>query len=343
MPVNRRSFVAGALACLASRPVRAAGAFAGRWDAWKSRFLRDDGRVSDPEQGGISHSEGQGYGLLLAQAAGDRVAFESIERWTIRHLLVRQDPLMAWRWTPDAGIAGEDWITATDGDLFRAWALLRASRDSGWPIDAGSWQEICGAIEDLCLANDPRAPSEPLLKPSAESRVTDRRVLFNPSYIMPRALRELGEAASRPRLIQAADHGQTCLAELAIRGFVPDWIDVTSQGYAVPADRVTAASYDAMRAGLFLRWSGVSDHPALSRMQDFFGPPETGRVIVARDENGRPIQTSDLPGYLAMARLTQCVAEPRNPAHALSEAYFPSTLHMFVDLAKREGEACSPP
>ena len=48
------------------------------WSAYKARFVRSEGRVVDDANGGISHSESQGYGLLLAYLAGDRVAFETI-------------------------------------------------------------------------------------------------------------------------------------------------------------------------------------------------------------------------------------------------------------------------
>jgi endoglucanase len=42
--------------------------------SWASSYMRQ-GRVIDWQQNAISHSEGQGWGLLLAQAAGDRKAF----------------------------------------------------------------------------------------------------------------------------------------------------------------------------------------------------------------------------------------------------------------------------
>ena len=42
------------------------------WAAYRRRFIRTDGRVVDIEKGGHTHSEGQGYGLLLAMRADDR-------------------------------------------------------------------------------------------------------------------------------------------------------------------------------------------------------------------------------------------------------------------------------
>ena len=33
------------------------------WTSFKTRFVKDDGRVIDNANGGVSHSEGQGWGL----------------------------------------------------------------------------------------------------------------------------------------------------------------------------------------------------------------------------------------------------------------------------------------
>ena len=42
------------------------------WRAYKARFVTAQGRVVDTANGLVSHSEGQGYGMLLAVAADDR-------------------------------------------------------------------------------------------------------------------------------------------------------------------------------------------------------------------------------------------------------------------------------
>ncbi len=143
---------------------------------WAGTYL-SGGRVIDWQQDGVSHSEGQGWGLLLAQAAGARDAFERIEAWTAANLAVRQDRLMAWRRRPGDG--GIDWRNATDGDLFRAWALLRAGRDSGWPGHLETALAIARDLSALCLATDPRASGELLLIPGAEARRDPGRVLVN--------------------------------------------------------------------------------------------------------------------------------------------------------------------
>ena len=52
------------------------------WRQYKERFVTSDGRVVDNANGGISHSEGQGYAMLIAERLDDRLTFETIWRWT---------------------------------------------------------------------------------------------------------------------------------------------------------------------------------------------------------------------------------------------------------------------
>jgi endoglucanase len=87
------------------------------WRAYKVKFVSEAGRVVDTANGMISHSEGQGYGLLLAVAAGDRSTFERIWGWTRANLAVRNDALLAWRWEPDRRPAVADMNDAANGDI----------------------------------------------------------------------------------------------------------------------------------------------------------------------------------------------------------------------------------
>lgn len=308
----------------------------GRWTEWRRRFVRD-GRVVDALQSGISHSEGQAYALLAAQAFGDEEAFRAIEGWTAHHLAVRDDSLMAWKWVPSAEANVADWHNATDGDLFRAWALLRASRDSGWTGFADLAVRIARDIADLCLAPDPRAPDELLLLPGAESRRDTNRVLFNASYIMPRALRELGEASSDPRLVRAADHGETVLVELAATGLVPNWVDVTTGGFAPPAEHAFRWGYDALRVPLYLSWSGRRGHPAVALSRDLArSARREGFVAVEVAPDRTVLHESDSPGYLAIPALTECLRIDRLET-AVPQPYYPAILDLFSEIAFREG------
>lgn len=96
------------------------------WQGYKQRFVTSAGRVVDTANGQISHSEGQGYGMLLAVAANDRPTFERLWGWTRANLMVRDDQLIAWRWTPGQRPPITDMNNATDGDILIAWALRRS-------------------------------------------------------------------------------------------------------------------------------------------------------------------------------------------------------------------------
>jgi endoglucanase len=96
------------------------------WRQYRERFVTAEGRVVDNANGGISHSEGQGYAMLIAERLDDRPTFETIWRWTQSNLLVRGDGLAAWRWSPETPHVA-DHNNATDGDLLIAWALAESS------------------------------------------------------------------------------------------------------------------------------------------------------------------------------------------------------------------------
>src|SRR5271165_151347 len=89
-----------------------------------SRYVEADGRVVRRDQGGDSVSEGQAYGLLLAQSVGDHRAFARIWEWTRTHLQ-SQDGLLAY--LSDGAGAVRDPTPASDADVLAAWALSMAS------------------------------------------------------------------------------------------------------------------------------------------------------------------------------------------------------------------------
>ena len=52
------------------------------WESYKSRFMMPDGRIVDTGNGNVSHTEGQGFAMLLAVANDDRPAFDKLWQWT---------------------------------------------------------------------------------------------------------------------------------------------------------------------------------------------------------------------------------------------------------------------
>ena len=102
------------------------------WEAYRSRFVEDSGRVVDTANGNISHSEGQGYGLLLrARGWGPRYLRADLELHLHRISHPRRRP-RSLEMGPSSKPRITDRNNATDGDILIAYALARAG---------AAWQE----------------------------------------------------------------------------------------------------------------------------------------------------------------------------------------------------------
>jgi endoglucanase len=140
-------------AALLAGPLAAWGKEAILWERYKKTFITADGRVVDFAQGEASHSEGQGYSMLLAADYGDRDTFDKLWSWTGRNLAVRADGLLAWRWgrrlTGAWGVI--DYNNATDGDLLVALALAKAGAKWNDPALTKSGLALARAVREQVL------------------------------------------------------------------------------------------------------------------------------------------------------------------------------------------------
>ncbi|MBR9762624.1 MAG: glycosyl hydrolase family 5 [Rhodobacteraceae bacterium] len=312
------------------------------WLAWRTANLDATGRVIDQFQRNASHSEGQGYGMLLAASLGDQRSFERMETWTRLNLAIRPDNLMAWRWFPDDTVRVPDLNNASDGDLFRAWALLRAAERFGMPEYRETAGLIVADLVEHCIASHPGgAGFDPLLIPAAEGFETPEGFIYNPSYAMPLAMTELASAFAAPLLAQAARGAVELARALARDGVVPDWVEITAAGPRAAEGFSFDAGYEAMRLPLYLIWSGLTDHPAIHRYADAQKRLPQGEVatIIAR-QSGQPLSTSRDPGYKALSALVTCTSERRIgseiPPFSSSSPYYPATLQLFAMIAQIE-------
>ena len=126
--------------CLACQPdpakARLERVLTASWQSYCRHFIKSDGQVIIPEEGGGTISEAQAYALLRAVWANDAPVFTRVYAWTYKNLSRVQthgDSLLAWRWGrhPDGSWGVLDANSATDGDLDYALALVLAHR-LGW-------------------------------------------------------------------------------------------------------------------------------------------------------------------------------------------------------------------
>ena len=307
----------------------------GIWRAYKTRFVSETGRVIDTANGGISHSEGQGYGMLLAVAANDRDGFDRIWSWTRANLMVRDDSLFAWRWEPAKRPAVADMNNATDGDMLIAWALIEA---------AESWDDRAYAVAARRTAVDvgrklvlSGTPHGFLLLPAMAGFTADARPdgpVVNLSYLVFPALLRLSKAAPEIDWIRLAEDG-LALIERARFGQQRLAVEWTALGRPEPAPAAgfePVSGYNAIRIPLYLAWAG------LDRGLRAAAAPGAVTLAVTDVMSNRMTGSSGELGYGAMPALLACqTAGTAWPAALvrprMSDSYYSVTLHMMALVA----------
>ncbi len=256
MLLNRRSMVASfasVLVIACSRPgvtrEEAADSF---WAVFRKAFVDPSGRIVDTGNGGISHSEGQSYGLILAVLAGDKATFQSIYDWTQANLAQHDTGLYAWKYDPRLPDPVADPNNATDGDIMIAWALDHAARRWGGPVWGPRSAEIRAAIRAQLVIE---RHGQHLLLPARTGFVDPSGlVTLNPSYAIWPALDAFaardGDAVWGPVISDA--EAILRQARFGAAGLPCDWIDIGPDGKVVPSRaHPPRFGYDAIRVPLY--------------------------------------------------------------------------------------------
>jgi endoglucanase len=260
MRVDRREFSLGLVLALTAACSTGATSHAepagGWWRLYKQRFLDRSGRIVDTGNGGISHSEGQGYGMVLAVLSEDREAFAAMLRWVDATLGGQYGGLYAWRYDPRSANPVSDPNNASDGDILIAWALALAGER--WKIADYSRRsaELRAAVR---RENVVERFGRQLLLPGKTGFVNGNEVTVNPSYYVWPALDMFarldgkaawgGVIASGEALLRQARFGPLKLPS--------DWVAVTGPAAVAPArDKPPRFGFDAIRVGLYAAMGG---------------------------------------------------------------------------------------
>ena len=320
----------------------AADLAAGAWLVYKHSFVTDEGRVVDNRAGGISHSESQGYGMLMAEAADDRQSFASIWAWTRANLFVREDGLAAWRFDPNAGAQITDRNNATDGDLLIAWALLRAGQRWNDPAFKREALHISDAIIDhATLATEQGLVLLPGAQGFRASEQPDGPVVNLSYWIFP-ALADLGRASERFPARELVESGLMLLrdARFGPTRLPADWVSL-SAGRPQPANSYPSQfGYDAIRVPLYLAWFSRDYPDVLEIFADHWKQFGNASMSVVELTTATRLSPMPGPGYQAVAGLVECSLGRRPDVARLadfsSQDYYPSTLHVLSLMAIAE-------
>lgn len=307
------------------------------WSEWKAAYMQADGRVLDTAQQNISHSEGQGFAMVLATAANDRAAFDVLWTWTQNNLgTSRNDGLFAWRWEP--GRAVTDANTATDGDLFIAWALARAAEQFKHPPYKEQAARIAKAVREKTVVEGTAWGT--VLKPGVSGFDTPRGLVVNMSYWVFPAFDELHKVDPSPQWAALTRSGLR-LAEIAQFGrwkLPPDWLLLVNPLKPDPG-RPPRHGYDATRIPLYLYWARLAEPSKLVSFNQFWNHfkcdaflPGWANVL----DNSIDSYGAD-PGVVAIRTLLTTGKAPSSKPPIAGQGYYSATLGLLVEVAAREG------
>jgi endoglucanase len=311
------------------------------WAAYKAAFISPGGRVVDNANRGISHSEGQGYAMLLAVAADDRDTFERLWAWTRSELMLREDGLAAWRWDPSATPPVSDRNNATDGDLLIAWALAEAGDHwSAAPYQTAALQ-LAHAIGEVAVAKSRFGPVfVPGVVGFSAAERQDGPVVNLSYWVFPALMRM--DALDPGQGWMAAFKSGIALASNSRFGkarLPTDWISIAAEQPRPAAGFPPTFGYDAIRIPLYLAWAGQNRASVLGSFAALWSGP--GGVPQRLDVvTGQVAETLSDSGYRAVAALVRCALDgTKLPVEIKSptvDRYYPTTLRALVLIASRQ-------
>lgn len=303
------------------------------WAGYSARFVGEDGRVIDDANGNISHSEGQGYGLVLAYLAGDRSTFERIWSFTRTELMLRDDGLAAWSWSPDADPHVTDINNATDGDILIAYGLGLAGE--AWNRDdlTEAAASLAEAIGTLAYTQGERLLLPPGKTGYGRSDRSDGPVV-NPSYWVYEAFPVLARLAPETDWAAISQAGLALLAGGLVgpRQLPPEWLSIAARPRAATGfDAVFG--YNAIRIPLYLARAGVGEASLVEGLAERMRESD-GTVAVVELETGAVKEPLADAGYRIIPAVADCLTTgtpiPSDLTTFRPTNYYPSTLHLLA-------------
>jgi endoglucanase len=238
------------------------------WCGFQSHFIDRQGRIIDPDEGGVSTSEGQSYALFFALVANNKALFQKIMTWTQDNMaqgnMAQHLPIWRWGKTPQGHWGPLSGESASDADLWLAYTLLQAGHlwHSAYYIQIGQ-----GMLRLIVQKEVVDAPGwGPFLLPGPSPYWTaGGYFITNPSYAPLFILRYLADADPQGPWRAMAQHLPDLLEDISPHGYVPDWIAYRpSVGWEM-APEGPLGSFNAIRCYLWASMASEKSH-ASSRM-----------------------------------------------------------------------------
>lgn len=321
-----------------SQPILAAGSVpmisANDWALYSEKFLSKEGRIIDDANGNISHSEGQGYGLLLAFLADKPDDFELIWSFTQIEMLIRNDGLSVWKWDPAARPHITDTNNASDGDILIAYSLALAGRKWGNADYLDKAKKIASTLLKKQITDH---NGETILLPAIRG-FTDKEYqdgpIINLSYWIFETFPVFNTLVPSPQWAALTQSGLDILQNSRFgKAELPsDWISIDKR--PEPAkDFPPEFGYNNVRIVLYLLRAGFGKE-ALTQQLAKAMTGDNENVNLVNVNTNAEIASLNEPGYKIIPQLAACIESgkklSRDVSHFTPTLYYPSTLHLLA-------------
>ncbi len=290
------------------------------WNYFTEHFISTDGRVIDRGQNDMSHSEGQGYAMLLAVSFNDQPLFDKLWQWTSNNLQVRRDGLCAWGWGKRLNQEWTviDYNNATDGDILIAYALIRAEQK--WHQNA-YLDKARVIVQSLRTHIALTMNNHSFLLSGYYGFADSKGLILNPSYQIFSAY-QLFATIDDKSFWEKTFQDALFLVEESKKnklGLPADWLLVEPSGtIKIFQDKSTRFSYEAIRVLLYLAWANQPTIVGVKNIFDYF--EKNGRIPSWFDLIKDEISDTPAPaGFYAVLARVATQLNNENLALKLSE------------------------
>lgn len=278
------------------------------WQNYASRFVQADGRVLNSSQtANASTSEGQSYAMFFALVANDRARFDALWNWTRANMaggdIGKRLPAWLWGKTAEGQWGVIDANSATDADLWVAYALLEAARAWHAPQYRADAQQVLANVEKQLIVRVPGL-GKMLLPGPVGFASPDGLWRFNPSYQVLAQLRRFNKERPNGGWNEVAESNARMLADPQSNphGIAANWVGYRATGansglFVVDPHTDDLGSYDAIRTYLWAGMTAKSDPLAAPMLKSLAGmarataaapnglPPEKLHVLTGQAEH----------------------------------------------------------
>ncbi|MBD2088421.1 glycosyl hydrolase [Microcoleus sp. FACHB-1515] len=323
------------------------------WQAYRARFVQDDGRVIDREAGDRTTSEGQAYAMLRAVMIDDRDTFDRTLAWAEANLQRRDasgrrsDALWCWKWGKNAdgnwGVIDSNF--ASDGDLDAITALIFAARRWNEPQYLDVARTKLADLWELSVA-EANGKNYFLPGPKIAFQPQPTELKLNPSYLAPYAFRLFAQVDRDRDWLNLVDSSYEVLnesARLSAINLPSDWValDTTTGSYqplTPPSSIRSIYGFDAYRV-----WWRVAldsawfDEPRAKEFLRQHLPPlqsmlqQQQKVPAQIDLQGQPLVNYDSTSQYAMLYAAFAEIDPQVAEQIRQEKLLPTYRDGFWD------------